>query len=448
MAIGRTTRTGAAPARATRVTRPTVEEWTAARAPRAKGVGGPIVPAAPAVAERAVRPTAPGPAVTERAVRPTAPGPAVTERAARPPRERVVEQRPARQSLKGVTEPKRVATPAPVAQGPSAGPVDGPVAQWPVAGPVAGPVAQGPVAGPVAGPASQWPSAGPVAGPASQWPSAGPVAGPVVLGALGPQARAGWMERWPTEQVIARLRDQGEVYTSAAYEMGEALRELGRPERYRDELGHGSLEELLFVRGLPCRSTAHKLSSVVTTYSLGEVRELGGMEKCYWLIRGVKRQDPAGDARSVLEPGARVMGLDVHSASARQLREAQRRPKFARGPGGPGVGGPDAGGPVVGGPGVGGPVRGPVAGAGAGGPGAGATGGTDGMDGTDMPDPGAARRAGARWRSAMRRAAIVARIRVHHEKGKPCVSGHFDVASALQLVEIVRDWLRRGPAPP
>ena len=303
------------------------------------------------------------------------------------------------------------------------------------------------------------PVAEPVArGP--QRPATGPVAEPVVLGPLSLDARAGWMAAWASEQVIARLRDRGDVYTDAAYEMGEALRELSRPERYRDELGHGSLEELLVVHGLPCRSTAHKFVRVVTTYSLAEVKWLGGMEKCYRLIRGVEREDPHADPRSVLEPGARVAGLDVRAASARELLVAQRRLQSGRGPtaggptaGGPGVGGPAApGGPGVGvggpgggvfGGGLGGPVRGPVRG-----PVVGVTGPDGPGDGaTDLPDPGAPRRAAARPRRAARRAAILTRIRVHHENGKPCIAAHFDVGPALQLVELMHIGLAHAPAP-
>ena len=355
MAIGRTTRSGAAATRATRVTRLTVDEGSA---PRAKEVGGPIVPAA-----RPQQPAAPV------AARKPAPGP--------------------------------VARPAPT-------------------------------------PGPQWPA--PTPGP--QWPAPGPV-----LGTLSPDARAGWMAPWPSGQVIARLRERGEVYTNAAYEMGEALRELSRPERYRDELGCGSLEELLVVHGLPCRSTAHKFISVVTTFSLAEVKALGGMEKCYWIIRGEKLADPAADPRRALEPGARIMGLDVQSASARQLRMAQRKERVARGPdaGGPAVGGPS--GPTFGGPAFGGP-SGPTFGGPAFGGGRPVRGPAGATGPADLPDPGAASRAAARLRSATRRAAIVGRIRVHHENGRPCVTGHFDAANAGRLAEILRIGLAHAPPAP
>ena len=349
MAIGRTTRSGAAAARVTRVTRPTVGDRSAPgapRAPRAKGVGGPMVPA-------------------------PRPQPSTPAAAARP-----------------VTEPAAPARPVQAAR---------------------------------------------PAAPA-----------PLLLGPLSPDARAGWMAPWPSELVLARLRDRGEVYTDAAYEMGEALRELARPERYRDELGHGSLEELLVVRGLPCRSTAHKFISVVTTFGLGEVKALGGMEKCYWIIRGEKLADPTANPRRALAPGARILGLDVQHASARELRAAQRRQRAAgpSAPGWPGVGGPvrgpdggAPGGPTLGGSAFGGrrPVRGPAAGA---------------TGPADLPDPGAASRAAARLRSAARRAAILGRIRVHHEDGRPCVSAHFDAANAGRLAEVVRLGLAHAPPPP
>ncbi|MCC6525637.1 MAG: hypothetical protein IT373_23510 [Polyangiaceae bacterium] len=51
-------------------------------------------------------------------------------------------------------------------------------------------------------------------------------------------------------------------------------------------------------------------------------------------------------------------------------------------------------------------------------------------------------------RSAMRRAAIPARVRVHREDGMPCVAAHFDAGPALRVAELVRAGLVRATPPP
>src|SRR5262245_35012477 len=50
------------------------------------------------------------------------------------------------------------------------------------------------------------------------------------------------------------------------YDMGRALAELSRPERYKGELGFATFEALLEARGLPNRLWASKLIAVASTY--------------------------------------------------------------------------------------------------------------------------------------------------------------------------------------
>jgi hypothetical protein len=63
------------------------------------------------------------------------------------------------------------------------------------------------------------------------------------------------------------------------------LRELSQPKRFREELEFSSFEALLVARELPSRVTAFKLITVVSAFSEAEVRQLGGTEKSYALIR-------------------------------------------------------------------------------------------------------------------------------------------------------------------
>ena len=230
----------------------------------------------------------------------------------------------------------------------------------------------------------------------------------------GPMAApAGPMAQWSAREVLAGLRERMNAVAGATYGMGVALRELARPERYRDELGFRSLEELLAAYGLPSRVTAYKLITVVATFGLREVNELGGMEKTFMLVRGAKREDPGGDVRRVLAPGARIAGVDVQSASVRTLRDALRalgRTPLALG-------------------------RGP------------ALPGADDAGSAPLADPGAAGRAGDRLRSACKKAVLPARIRVHHEDGVACVSAHFVVASAVRLAQIIRVGYPHAPPP-
>ena len=360
MATGRTKASGAA-----RVVRPVVVATSRSDArPRAKEVGGPLVgatrpePARPAAPERtrAGRPAA----------KPGTPEVATT-------RGEVWRGAPAKADKPDVAEARRREAPPPVEHARPAAPT---VAKMP-AGPMATPV--GPMATPV-----------------------GPMATPV-----GPMAQ------WSARDVLAGLRERMNAVAGATYGMGVALQELAKPERYRDELGFRSLEELLTAHGLPSRVTAYKLITVVTTFSLREVNDLGGMEKSFLLVRGVRREDPRGDVRKVLAPGARIAGVDVRAASVRTLRAALRalgRTPLAVG-------------------------RGPV------------QAGDDDAGAMPLADPGAAGRAGERLRSACRRATLPARIRVHHEDGVACVSAHFVVASAVRLAQIIRVGYPHAPPP-
>ncbi|MCC6526087.1 MAG: hypothetical protein IT373_25795 [Polyangiaceae bacterium] len=210
------------------------------------------------------------------------------------------------------------------------------------------------------------------------------------------------MPDWSATQILEQVRPRFEAFTVAGYVLGVAFRQLSRPERYRDELGYRSFEALLEAERLGSRMTAHKYSEVVSSFSLEQVKELGGMEKCYHIVRGLKAENPEADPRIALEPGSRVAGLDVRRSSARQIRDAVRGLRQRLSPSGR-------------------PIR---------------------------PDTRPMRRAAERLRSAMKRAAIPARVRVHREDGKPCVAAHFDAGPALRVAELVRAGLLRATPPP
>jgi hypothetical protein len=212
------------------------------------------------------------------------------------------------------------------------------------------------------------------AAPAHAAPTrASPVAGPLVAApaALG---------RLSAEQLIAQVGRYEASSTSNAYALGQILRELSLPKRFRDELGFESFEELLEARSLPSRVTAFKLITVVSTFSDAETQQLGGTEKSYALIRFAK-QSGNSDPRRMLAPNARVLGRAVAAISTREINRGLR-------------GEPDA----------------------------------------SSPEAVAARKASARLGSALRRAGVEHRMRVHSH-GQRCVSAHFDAASARQLAD-------------
>jgi len=187
------------------------------------------------------------------------------------------------------------------------------------------------------------------------------------------------------QQVIAEVKRREDVGIANMYAMALCLRELSRVERYRDELGFKSFEGMLEEHGLPTRMTCHKWFTVIATFSEAEVRKMGGMEKCYTLIRSVKLTKPAADPREVLKDGARVLGVKVSEATGRQmrdlLRKRPRRPKVA------------------------------------------------------TKD---AKRAAERLRNGFRRVRVAAKMRVHVHDGAACVETHLPAKSAAELVTVLK----------
>jgi hypothetical protein len=174
-----------------------------------------------------------------------------------------------------------------------------------------------------------------------------------------------------------------------SYQLGMCLRELGRPERYRDELGFATFDELLVKRELPSRVTAFKLVSVVSTFSEAEVSQLGGMAKGYALIRYAKRQG-LPDARRFASPAARLLGSTVANLSVRDINGALRS--------------------------------------------------TDGDDsaalGMSAATTKAAKKASSKLGRALKRAGLKHRMRVHAH-GDTCVSVHFDAPNATTLASLL-----------
>jgi hypothetical protein len=190
--------------------------------------------------------------------------------------------------------------------------------------------------------------------------------------------------RMTAEQVIAQIERYEASSASNAYALGQCSSELSRPKRYRDELGFDTFEALLVGRSLPTRVTAFKLITVISTFSKPEVKQLGGTEKSYALIRYAKQEKPNGDPRRLLASGARVLGRAVGSVSARELNRA--------------------------------------------------------LMGGKSPTPAqtaAAKKAASRLGSALRRAGVSHRMRVHTHGGR-CVSAHFDPEMAVQLADMWR----------
>jgi hypothetical protein len=188
--------------------------------------------------------------------------------------------------------------------------------------------------------------------------------------------------RMSAEQVVAQIARYEAASASNAYALGQCLRELALPKRYHDELGFESFDALLMSRNLPTRVTAFKLITVVSTFSEQEVKQLGGTEKCYALVRYV-RQRPNGDPRRFLAPNARVLGRAVSAVSARELN------RELRGGGSP-----------------------------------------------TPAETAAAKKAASRLGSALRRSSVSHRMRVHTHGGR-CVSAHFEPDAAGQLAELL-----------
>jgi hypothetical protein len=200
------------------------------------------------------------------------------------------------------------------------------------------------------------------------------------------------LAKLPGKDVIGEIGRRQGVAVENAYAMALCLRELARPRRYREELGYASFEAMLAAHEeLPSRMSAFKAITVVEVFEQDEVRRLGGMEKAYQLIRAYKRLHPKTDPRSVLEPGAKVLGQEVATLSARKLREALKeagRPKAA--------------------------------------------------------ETAAAKSAGRRLRGRFARHGVGGKVRIHVHDGVPCVSTHHATESAVALVELLLR-LRAGP---
>ena len=211
--------------------------------------------------------------------------------------------------------------------------------------------------------------------PAPTPPRAQPVARPAIPPATRLAAMTG-------DQVIEQIRRHTAASLGETYGLGLCLQELSRPNRYADELGFGTFEELLAARQLPSRMTAHKLITVVSTFSEREVRQLGTVEKCFEIVRFFKKQDPNADPRKALAPNARVLGRAVADVSAADLNRALRE------------------------------------------------------DAASEEENEAALRASARLGEALRRAEIECRMRTHAH-GSLCVSVHLSPEDAIELAKLL-----------
>jgi hypothetical protein len=174
-----------------------------------------------------------------------------------------------------------------------------------------------------------------------------------------------------------------------SYQLGMCLRELAKPERYRDEMGCETFEELLERRELPGRFQAFKLVSVVSTFSEAEVTQVGGMEKGYALIRYAKRQGIA-DARRFASPTARLLGSTVGKLSVRDINGALRT--------------------------IGADENAALA--------------------MSVATKKAAKKASSRLGRALKRAGLKHRMRIHAH-GDTCVSVHFDAPNATALADLL-----------
>ncbi|MCC6526794.1 MAG: hypothetical protein IT373_29365 [Polyangiaceae bacterium] len=238
--------------------------------------------------------------------------------------------------------------------------------------------------------------------PAAPAPVPVPASPVTVAPPEGPAPPVGSMPEWSAAQILEQVRPRFDAFTSAGYGLGVAFLELSRPGRYRDELGYGSFEELLEGQGLGTRMTAYKYMTVVPHYSSTSPCRRASSPRRAYIIRGLKAENPEADPRIALEPGSRVAGVDVHASTGRQIRDAVRGLNSRPRPSGR-------------------PIR---------------------------PDTKPMRRAAGRFRSAMKRADIPARVRVHSEDGKPCVGAHFDAGPALRVAQLVRAALAHATPPP
>jgi hypothetical protein len=186
------------------------------------------------------------------------------------------------------------------------------------------------------------------------------------------------------EQLINEANRHTASSAGSSYAMALCLRELSQPRRYRDELGFANFAELLVARSLPTRVTAHKLITVASIFSEPEVRQLGGMDKSFALVRFIRGQSPNADPRRLLTPGTRVLGRALGAVSARELGRVLR-----------------------------------------------------GDQTPTKAETTAAKNAASRLASALRRAGVAHRSRVHAHRGT-CISFHFDPEAASQLATLLK----------
>jgi hypothetical protein len=229
------------------------------------------------------------------------------------------------------------------------------------------------------------------------------VGGPIV--AAGATARAATpIARMSGEELIAQIERYEEASASNTYALGACLRELSQPKRYKDELGFQTFEELLVARELPSRVTAFKLINVVSTYSDAEVKQLGGTEKSYAIIRYAKYQQGANsDPRKYLLPNARLLGTAIAKLSTREINGAARASKGNE-------------------------------------------------DSDALAESSAAKKtalkASSKLGHALKQAGLKHRMRVHAH-GEECVSAHFDAPTATTLADLLAKLrkLEKQPKP-
>ena len=107
---------------------------------------------------------------------------------------------------------------------------------------------------------------------------------------------------------------------TGAYGRGLCLLELSQPRRYRDEMGFPTFDALCKSDGFPSRMTASKWMLVVSTFSEPEVKQLGGMDRSYFVVKYFRSQDT--DPRRALAPNARVLGRALKDLSVRDIKRA------------------------------------------------------------------------------------------------------------------------------
>ena len=100
------------------------------------------------------------------------------------------------------------------------------------------------------------------------------------------------------EALVREVRRLRATIDQSFYELGQTLRELKQPERYR-ELGYDTFEALLDGRELGSRVTAHKLVAIVETFDAPTAKRLG-IEKAYEVSSYVKLAHPDESAKAVL----------------------------------------------------------------------------------------------------------------------------------------------------